>query len=1499
MQHINENSVRGYVIAETIGFGPTSVVHSAVEPGGQQQVALKIILGSYARSADFIRRFDVENRLVKRLDHPQLVPLYDFWREPDGAYLVMQRLPDNLGSKLKRGTITLAEAARIVQQIASVLTVAHDDGMVHRNLKPSNILLSEHGAALLTDFGIMAHDSPVDARLYQAPEQMTGSPETVTYHADIYSLGLIVYEGLTGVSIAGDHARHGAALPPVEEANPSLPASLNAVLQQATAASPLERHATIADFANAFDEALSATDEAESTLDAAHQAADSALSHFIRSSGGIRWRFERAVENPYRGLKPFDEADANHFYGRDALTRRLLDRLAEDGPAAGFLAVVGPSGSGKSSVVRAGLIASLRRGALPGSDRWFIATMTPRSDPLEQLRMALLGIATHGDVDIAAALKQDANGLSAVVQSILTPDDRLLLFIDQFEELFTLAEDEQQVQHFLALLMQAVHAPGGRVRIVITLRADFYDRPLMQPGFSALISERTEAVPMMTPTELEQAIVGPLARVGARISPELVPIIVDDVKLQPGALPMLQYALTTLFDQRDQHQLTLDAYQAIGGVSGALTRQADAVFATLGVEQQAAARQLFLRLVTLGEGTEDTRRQALRAELVSLDDAHMPVVIDRFGQARLLTFDHEPVSRAPTVEVAHEAIIRSWVTLRSWLDESRADLRQQRILASATREWLAANRDTSFLASGSRLEGLAGWVKETNLALSQDEESYIQASLEERNRQRSAEQARGERERLLERRARQRAQFATLILAISVVVALMLAALAWRQEGRAQQARDRSDELALLSNAQVALYRTQDTDQALALALEAVEMGHLPDDEYRVLTETMYAPGTRRLIVGPGSHLYHLDLSADGTQVVVGDEGGVIHLWDVATGSTVRQFNGHTGYVRDVVFSPDERRIASVGSDGTLYLWDVNTGDTLLEALSPAPLVSVSFTPDGQQIATGADDGTISLYNAESGELLNTLPGDDPDTDAIEGHRSWVWGLDMHPTEPLMLSAGRGGLVFLWDLETLEPRYIIELSNQMYDAIFSADGSRFLTAGFDLNDTRLWDTASGEPLVPLRGHTASVYNIAFGPDETTALSASQDNTLRLWDLETGAELHRFVGHSDYAFDLAFLPGGERFISSSWDGTLRVWDIVTNETLRRLDGHENTIYQVQFDPAGERIISASRDQTARIWDVASGEQRLVLGPDDPATDTIEGHADRVISAAFSPDGERVLTGDLSSNLILWDAATGEPLQTYGPDNPETDVIEGHTLSSSQDDLLSLWYVTFGVDGRTAFSTAFDQSILRWDLETGEVLQQYLGHENGVLGVRLIDDGQRFLSWSWDATIILWDTQTGEIIRRYAGHSNWIWSVALHPDGEHFLSTSADNSMILWHIDREQPVRTYLGHEDAVLSAAFSPDGHWIISSGRDKRVTLWNVETGAWLRHFNGHSNWIRSVDYHPSQNLFVTGDNDGSILLWQRKTLPELVMWAHENRYVRALSCEERQAFHLPPYCDS
>lgn len=1478
--------VRGYQLHERIGAGGFGAVYRAYQPLVKRDVAIKIILPQFANQPEFIRSFEIEAQLVARLEHLHIVPLYDYWREPNGAYLVMRWLRGgSLRNLLMHGPLPLEDASKLLDQVAGALTVAHRRGVVHRDIKPDNILLDEEQNVYLTDFGIAQDleanhttrggDTFAGSLTYTSPEQIKG--ERSTPLTDIYSLGVLLYE-----IICGEHPFPQAAppqlvfkhlsepLPSVLERFPDMPPEVDTVIQRATAKAPAERFNDALEMARALRRAARAARHQTPFLHDDLGVGEAPPIIDTTPTGRIPLP---DVETPYKGLRPFQTVDADEFFGREQLVNRLVRRLADytDEPRARILAVVGPSGSGKSSVVKAGLIPALHRGDVPGSENWFTVELVPGHDPFAEIESALLSQAvTPPDEGLMALMLNDSNGLGEAVKRVLPADEssQLVLFFDQFEEVFTLLDDENQRVHLFDSLSAAIADPDSRLFVIFTLRADLYDRPLMYPRFGELMRKRTEVVLPLKPEELERAIVEPAAQVGVSLEPGLIAAIVADVSEQPGALPLLQYALTELFERRQGRVLTLDAYEQIGGVLGALARRAEELFSALTRSQQQAARQLFLRLVVTDENGTTARRRVLRNELLSVDVAEeaMASVIDQFGKYRLLTFDRDPVTRGPTVEIAHEALLREWQRLRYWLDENREDLRLHQRLTAATDEWINAGYDPSFLVRGSRLDQFETWLETTIVALTDDEESYLQASIEARESRLAQEAAQREREALLERRSRNRLRSLAAVLLVATVGALGLMAYALNQSNIAQTqaviAENNATEargLALATSARLAL-QDGNSDLAVLLALEANRLARSTLAQL-ALAEVAYAPGTQRLLDEHDAGVTDVAISPDNTRVVSAARDGTVLVWDVASGTVQQRLTGHDDRVTALDFSPDGQMIVTASMDTTARIWDIASGRELQRLDGHVDgVLDVHFSPGGRNIVTASNDRSLILWNVVDGSERFRLTG----------HEAAVTNVTFSPDSQLIASGALDRTVRIWNVLTGRELEVLHGHEDRVTALAFSPDSNTVASGSANSTIWLWNLVTTEGPRRLTGHTDGVSGLAFADNGRKLVSTSWDTSMILWDLEANQISQRFIGHDAPVMSLALSRDESLAVSGSEDHDVRIWSLNSSAEVRRLRFYIDEVTRVALSPDGTRAVAGGDSANFVLWDVVAGTQ----------VGRFFGHEGSILSLAFSPDGASVMSSSTADELFVWDAATQTRLHE----------LNGH------DNLVAS--IAFHPTEPIAVTGSWDRTMIAWDVVTGEIIHRYTGsHEDRILAVAVTPDGTRILSGSNSGDVSLWDFDAGTELRRYDGINSAVTEIQVNPDGQSFLAASIDGVIYMYDLSSTDPVRRFEGHRGGVLGVDISADGTTAISASRDQTLILWDIASGEQIYRFEGHEDAVTTVQFTPDGRWAISGSRDRTVREWRTLAFNQLVAWTRANRHVPQLDCTRRLYARIDALC--
>jgi len=1153
--------------------------------------------------------------------------------------------------------------------------------------------------------------------------------------------------------------------------------------------------------------------------------------------------------SPYRGLASFEESHAEFFFGREDDTSRIIEMLKDSR----FAAVMGASGSGKSSLVRAGVVRALRSGRLPGSEEWAVRVYTPGARPLTalaaQLHRAFPQESMQGTL---RNLHDDPRSLDLAATVGLAdspPDRRLVLVADQFEELFTLCDDEAERKAFLDNLLYAATIPGGRVVVVVGMRADFYHRCAAYPDLRSLVSSEQYLVGPLTREGLCRAIEEPARRVGVGLESGLLDTILADVGAHPGGLPLLQHVLYELWQRRRGRMLTLEAYVAAGRLEGALAKRANAVYQALPADEQTIARRALLRLVQPGEGTEDTRRRAGLDELVGRaeDRAGVERVVEALAQERLVTFGHDEAAGTRVVDITHEALIRGWPEFRAWIDEQREELRAERRLGEAAVEWDRGRRDESLLYRGARLSAWDGHDLE---GLNDVERSFLSAS-----RARSARQAHT-------RRA------ITLSLSVLTVVALLAASVALVNLRRADRAAERAETATSLATSRrmaaesVTALGRNDQSLAALLALGGDRVAHTVEASSALASALAADVDPSTVLTGHTADVRTVAVASDGTIVSGGLDAGVL-AWPPDGGDPV-VLRGHEGEVLDVAVAPDGRRAYSAGVDGTIRFWDIGAGSEL-EARAVPPISGPATTTPAPAGGGGGGGG---------GGRAPAAPATGTGAPAAAGPVV-IRALALHPGGTVLAGAGADGTVRLWNpTSSAAPRVVTTGEPDLRDIAWRPDGAAFATSS-RLGQVQVWDAAGGGQLAAFKGSDDAVFGLAWSPDGLLLAAVGRDRTLRLWDVAAGRS-RDIVAHDLEVYGVAFSSSGDRVVTASADRRVRVWDPRTGQQAGQLVGHSGDVRSVVFGP-DRSIISASSDTTVRRWNPeGSGTARTLTGVDDAVLDlavapggtlvagavrngsvatwslpggapgrTLTGHVGAVFGVAVMPDSGKVASVGVDGSVRVWDTATGN-----------ADVLLGHAGAVRS--------IVAGPDGQLITGGA-DGTIRTWVPGRSRTpVSTWTGHERDVLAVALRPSEPLVASGGADGTVRIWDSNDGRLVDTLGSE---VRAVVWSPDGGTLAVAGADGRIRRYSGPDWETAGPPLDHGAEIRDLAYSGDGTVLASAGRDLVVRLWEGDEA--LAALSPHTSDVRAVVFVPGDQAAVSASNDGRVKVW-----PAPAAWA-------------------------
>lgn len=1137
-------------------------------------------------------------------------------------------------------------------------------------------------------------------------------------------------------------------------------------------------------------------------------------------------------ENPYVGLRPFETQHSGLFFGRRAQTAELLDALRRDR----FLAVVGTSGCGKSSLVRAGLLPALRGGFLVAErDRWRVAAMKPGSVPLQNLAAALCG-----DEDVGAGRVEELREALAedpfeAVESFLPPRlgarTSLLLLVDQFEEIFPYREAEGEPQaertrrraeadDFVHLLLRLVDRSKLPVYVVLTMRSDFLGDCDVFFGLPEAMNRGRYLVPRLERRELREAIEGPARRCRVEVAPRLTDRLLNELGDRTDRLPVLQHVLLRTWERwagANDGPMDLEHYGAVGTLRDALARHAEEA---LEVVNRELAAKIFQRLADTDPHGRRVRRAASFGELVEVCGAEaeeVEAVIERFRAdgRHFLAIADAPEPSERRVEISHESLIRQWPTLQGWVDEERVardlflELVDRARRAEADEGDALLGRDlVRFQEWNDKLGPKAAWAR--RYSRSESDLNDALAFLDESAKAQGA--ARRRNARLLWGLAG-----GTLI----VVVALILLS-SWALHNSA-----RAKDLARLAVARETLEKDPTTAALVLVEVKEADDVALAPALMRTALDRQIAEFELRL---SEKTLSTASFSATDDRIVAVSDDGTVLVWDFLAGVQSRIVLEDPGDEDPSASSSvSGNLIVTAPLGGTARVWDLsNPQSPVVLGDYGDGVLSVSFSASGDRVVTASLDGAVRIWDVSGPKEPLSLRG------PVEKVRS----ASISPSGGRVVTTSSDGIVRVWDLfGSGEPVLLDSDGDRDLSASFSPAGDRVATAASD-GTVRIWDLSGSEEPVVLEGHSNGVLSVSFSPSGDRLITASLDGTARVWDLSGSQDSVVLEGHGGWILSASFSPSGDRVVTASDKGTVRVWNLSGALDPVVLKVHGGWVLSAAFSPSGDRVVTASYDGLARVWDLSGAEEPIAL----------VGHSEGVASASFSPLGDRVVTASLDGTVRVWDLSNvREPV-----------VLPGHSnwvLSAS-----------FSNAGDHVVSASLDNTVRVWDASGVEEPVVLEGHDDWVFSASFSPSGDRVVSASLDGTVRVWDLSGGQhtiVLREDDGFS----SASFSPSGDHVLTVSRDGTVkILDLLGVQEPVVLEDNHS-GVRSASYSPSGDRVVTASTDGTARVWDLVGVRRPMVLEGHLDWVRSASFSPSGDRVVTASDDGTVRVWS--LLPE------------------------------
>jgi WD40 repeat protein len=1144
---------------------------------------------------------------------------------------------------------------------------------------------------------------------------------------------------------------------------------------------------------------------------------------------------EERVPCPYPGMRAFTSADGARFFGRDSEINDLIDRLDRDERE---IYVIGPSGSGKSSLVQAGLLHRLNIGSSRLRRSFTVCVMRPDEQPADQLVKAL-----------------QRKGL----RGLLPPGQRVLIFIDQLEELFTIA-DVSERHKFVEMLRQLQRQPW--CYLLLALRADFYGTLMDSELWPARGSISRLDVAPLRGAALAKAIREPARQVGVYVEARLCDRLVADAATEPGALPLVQETMRQLWDRRSQRLLTLAEYEVLGGGGSALhvaiARRADASMHALSSSQQVMARRILIRLVHFGEGRPDTRRQQSVTALQSAEDdpAEFASVLQQLVEDRLVTLDGNDRTEDTLVDLSHEALITTWPALHGFVLRRRADELLRRRLEARVAEWIERGRGTAGLLDAAQVSDAEQWVhSDAARELGSPAELAALAAASWSAIDRAERQVHGAR-RVLGMTYFEQGR--SLLLDGHPMQALPYLVAA-RAEGIESPVlrllfaqASNSLPIACFPSAGAPMFsadgarvvttgaEVRGPDHPSLAGLVARHAAQVWDTSTGTLVGSSPAHAGRTTNLGIAAcsneptRLVTTWFSSTTDQFWRGQFGPCrgnaprARLWNTSTGrSTILPLKDR-GDFRAAAFSHDGALLVTANGDTHAQLWDTATGTPATpQFVHRGPVHAAAFSRDGKLVVTASDDNMGRVWCAATGELM---------CPPLQ-HRGAVRAADVSPDAARVVTASFDATARVWEVRTGKPlTAAFTHDGAVTAARFSPDGRHVVTASVD-KTARVWNTSTGAAVTPSLEHDAAVHAAAFSHDGTLVVTASADRTAQVWDAATGSRLTGSLEHPAAVMTAAFSPDGARVFTIDARNTARIWAAAAGWPVHRLLGR-SAVYDARFSADGTRVVTARANKTARVWDASTGK---------PVTPPLV-HRGAIHAVAFSGDGTRVVTASQDHTARVWDAMTGEPVTSPLEHHGEVCVAE------------------FSPSGARVVTAGLDHTARIWDVVTGKPMTPPLVHHDIVRTAAFSADGTRVVTASWDKTARIWDTATGTLVGGPLKHQDVVWTASFNADGTRVITASSDHTAQLWNAATGRPMSGPLEHRGVVHDAAFSPDGTRAVTAAFDHTARVWDVATGRPVTRPLEHQDLVFAAAFSPDGTLVVTASRDNSARVWDAAT---------------------------------